>query len=94
MHTRKPCTPSKFHTRLQGFSHLRVPHPHPCTSSYCTLVSSQTPQPLPPLSTHPQEAHKAEITSLLARAQAQASKTGDAKLTVEHMVLALAENPR
>lgn len=42
----------------------------------------------------PQEAHKGQIEALMAAAQAQASKLGDDRLTIEHMVLALADNPR
>jgi len=38
--------------------------------------------------------HKAQIDSILARAQQQCGKLNDSKLTMEHMVLALAENPR
>lgn len=41
-----------------------------------------------------QNAHRAEVEAILARAQAQVSKTGEGKMTLEHMVLALAENPR
>ncbi|KAG2432113.1 hypothetical protein HXX76_009040 [Chlamydomonas incerta] len=38
--------------------------------------------------------NKKEVEAVLARAQAQASKAGEGKMTLEHMVLALAENPR
>ncbi|PNW76423.1 hypothetical protein CHLRE_11g467575v5 [Chlamydomonas reinhardtii] len=38
--------------------------------------------------------NKKEVEAVLARAQAQAAKGGEGKLTLEHMVLALAENPR
>ncbi|KAG2439046.1 hypothetical protein HYH02_006574 [Chlamydomonas schloesseri] len=38
--------------------------------------------------------NKKEVEAVLARAQAQAAKAGEGKLTLEHMVLALAENPR
>lgn len=41
-----------------------------------------------------QEAHKAAIASLTDRAKEHASKMNDKNLTIEHMVLALAENPR
>ncbi|PNH12059.1 Chaperone protein ClpB [Tetrabaena socialis] len=38
-----------------------------------------------------ENSHRAEVEAVLARAQAQA---GESKMTMEHMVLALAENPR
>jgi hypothetical protein len=41
-----------------------------------------------------QNAHRVELEALMARAQAQCQKSGDGKMTLEHMVLALAENPR
>ena len=41
-----------------------------------------------------QAAHKAQVDALMRRAQQQCTKMGDEKLTVEHMVLALADNPR
>ncbi|KAG2487646.1 hypothetical protein HYH03_013784 [Edaphochlamys debaryana] len=41
-----------------------------------------------------ESSHKAEVEALLARAQAQAAKSGEGKMTLEHMVLALAENQR
>ncbi|GIL82455.1 hypothetical protein Vretifemale_11438, partial [Volvox reticuliferus] len=39
-------------------------------------------------------ANRAEVEAVIARAQAQCNKLGEGKMTLEHMVLALAENPR
>jgi hypothetical protein len=41
-----------------------------------------------------QEAHKQAMEAVMARAQEHAMRMNDGKLTVEHMVLALSENPR
>ncbi|GLC51737.1 hypothetical protein PLESTB_000542600 [Pleodorina starrii] len=41
-----------------------------------------------------ENANRAEVDALIARAQSQVQKTGDGKMTMEHVILALAENPR
>ena len=40
-----------------------------------------------------QEEHKVAREALMSRAQEKANQMNDGKLTVEHMVLALADNP-
>ena len=56
-------------------------------SEACTVCAIISPLAL-------QDAHKAQVDGLIKRAQQQCSKLGDDKLTMEHMVLALAENQR
>jgi acyl-CoA synthetase (NDP forming) len=41
-----------------------------------------------------QEEHKAAVDALIARAQEKANQMNDKKLTVEHLIMALAGNPR
>ncbi|GLI70724.1 hypothetical protein VaNZ11_015748, partial [Volvox africanus] len=41
-----------------------------------------------------EHSNRAEVDAIFARAQAQCNKLGEGKMTLEHMVLALAENPR
>ncbi|KAF5842389.1 hypothetical protein DUNSADRAFT_7373 [Dunaliella salina] len=51
-------------------------------------------QPAVPEDPVTQEEHKAAMDTLMARAQEKATQMNDKKLTVEHMILALAGNPR
>jgi len=51
-------------------------------------------QPAVPEDPVSQEEHKAAMDALMARAQEKATQMNDKKLTVEHMILALAGNPR
>ncbi|KAL6756139.1 P-loop containing nucleoside triphosphate hydrolase protein [Haematococcus lacustris] len=52
---------------------------------------ASAPAPLDPTT---EASHQAAIAALTARAQQHAAKMNDTTLTIEHMVLALADNPR
>ncbi|GFR45070.1 hypothetical protein Agub_g6444, partial [Astrephomene gubernaculifera] len=65
--------------------------PTSATTAASSTQKNAQAEPQPALD---ESAHRAEVEALLARAQQQCSKAGEGKMTLEHMVLALAENPR